>query len=256
VVRFSGSGQRSTGGLAELLAALGPPLRDLPRDRERLMAGRDATIRSAEKSSLHALGWYQAWLAEIARDGTLTKLVNAGEEERVRQAARALEAVEARAARTGPVQLAELAAEVTGDTKALNHGTVLATLVLRALAMKTEVPRPATAEQRRELWDSCGVVVDDLASRALVLNLPAHGDGLGEWLTSAARYGAPFYAGRRDRRLGHLPARRPPVADERHRLRGRRARRRRLRGPIRTPAADAMGPGPRRDDAVHRTRRL
>jgi uncharacterized protein (TIGR02679 family) len=222
-------------GLAELLAALGPPLRDLPRDRERLAAGRDATIRSVEKSSLHALGWYQAWLAEIARDGTLTKLVNAGEEERVRQAARALEAVEARAARTGPVQLAELAAEVTGDTKALNHGTVLATLVLRALAMKTEVPRPATAEQRRELWDSCGIVVDDLASRALVLNLPS---------------------GRRDRRLGHLPARRPPVADERRRLRGRRARRRRLRGPIRTPAADAMGPGPRRDDAVHRTRRL
>jgi Protein of unknown function N-terminus (DUF3323) len=36
-------------GLAELLAALGPPLRDLPRDRERLVAGRDATIRSVEK---------------------------------------------------------------------------------------------------------------------------------------------------------------------------------------------------------------
>jgi Protein of unknown function N-terminus (DUF3323) len=121
-------------GLAELLAALGPPLRDLPRDRERLVAGRDATIRSVEKSSLHALGWYQAWLTEIARDGTLTKLVNVGEEERVRQAA-----------------------------------------------------RTATAEQWRELWDSCGIVVDDLASRALVLNLPS---------------------GRRDRRLGHLPARR------------------------------------------------
>jgi uncharacterized protein (TIGR02679 family) len=180
-------------GLAELLTALGPPLRDRPRERERLSAGRDATVRSVEKSSLHALGWYQAWLAEIARDGTLTKLVNTGEEERAGQAVRVLEALEARAGRTGPVQLAELAAEVTGDTKALNHGTVLATLVLRALATKTGVPRPAMAEQRRELWDSCGVVVDDLASRALVLNLPAQGDGLGEWLTSAARFGAPFY---------------------------------------------------------------
>jgi hypothetical protein len=40
------------------------------------------------------------------------------------------------------VQLAELAAEVTGDTKVLNHPAVLATLVLRALAVKTEVPRP------------------------------------------------------------------------------------------------------------------
>ncbi|MGO9221119.1 MAG: DUF2399 domain-containing protein [Streptosporangiaceae bacterium] len=36
------------------------------------------------------------------------------------------------------------------------------------------------------------VLVDDLASRVLVLNLPAEGDGLGEWLTGAARYGTPF----------------------------------------------------------------
>jgi uncharacterized protein (TIGR02679 family) len=36
-------------------------------------------------------------------------------------------------------------------------------------------------------------VVDDLASRVLVLNLPAAGRGLGEWLTGAARLGVPFY---------------------------------------------------------------
>jgi hypothetical protein len=51
--------------LAQLLAELGPPLRDLPRERERLSAGRDATVRSAEEGSLHALDWYRAWLAEI-----------------------------------------------------------------------------------------------------------------------------------------------------------------------------------------------
>jgi uncharacterized protein (TIGR02679 family) len=37
------------------------------------------------------------------------------------------------------------------------------------------------------------VIVDDLASRVLVLNLPAEGDGLGEWLTSAKARGVPFY---------------------------------------------------------------
>ena len=37
------------------------------------------------------------------------------------------------------------------------------------------------------------MVVDDLASRVLVLNLPARGDGLGEWLTGAARLGVPLY---------------------------------------------------------------
>lgn len=188
---LDGSVREATGhGLAELLAQLGPPLRDRRREREQLAAGREATLRSAEKSSLRSLDWYRAWLAEIARDGTLTKLVNVGEADRVSQAVRVLESLESR---TEPVQLAELAAEVTGDTKALGHGTVLATLVLRALALRAGLGKPGSAEERRELWDSWGVIVDDLASRVLVLNLPAQGDGLGEWLCGAALLGTPFY---------------------------------------------------------------
>ena len=85
-----------------------------------------------------------------------------------------------------------LAAQITGDTKALNHGTGLSTLVLRALAVRAGVARPGSAAERRDLWDRAGVLVDDLASRVLVLNLPAEGEGLGEWLTGAARYGTPF----------------------------------------------------------------
>ena len=85
-----------------------------------------------------------------------------------------------------------LAARITGDTKALNHGSPLATLVMRALALREGAARPAAAAQRRELWDLSSVIVDDLASRVLVLNLPARGDGLAEWLTGAARYGTPF----------------------------------------------------------------
>jgi len=91
------------------------------------------------------------------------------------------------------VLLPALAAEVTGDTKALGHGTVLSTLILRALAVRAGLARPETAEQRRDLWESSDVVVDDLASRVLVLNLPAQGHALGEWLTGAARLGVPFY---------------------------------------------------------------
>jgi uncharacterized protein (TIGR02679 family) len=92
-----------------------------------------------------------------------------------------------------PVLLPALAADVTGDTKALNHGTLLSTLVLRALAGQAGMGRPGTAGERRELWEAGGVVVDDLASRVLVLNLPAEGAGLAEWLTGAARHGVPFY---------------------------------------------------------------
>jgi hypothetical protein len=38
-----------------------------------------------------------------------------------------------------------------------------------------------SAAERRDLWDRAGVLVDDLVSRVLVLNLPAEGEGLGEW---------------------------------------------------------------------------
>ena len=73
--------------------------------------------------------------------------------------------------KAAPAQLADLAATITGDPKALNHGTSLGTLVLRALA--SGLARPAADhEDRRDLWDRSGIIVDDLASRVLVLNLP------------------------------------------------------------------------------------
>ena len=185
--------RESTGhGLPELLADLDGPLRNRPARRSELAAAREAAIGAAQTSSLQVTAdWYRNWLAEVWRDGSLTKLINQGEQARLAQAVRVLEHL---AARVGaPVLLPALAADVTGDTKALSHGTVLSTLVLRALAIKTGVGRPETAEDRRELWEASDVVVDDLASRVLVLNLPAEGDGLGEWLTGAARFGVPLY---------------------------------------------------------------
>jgi uncharacterized protein (TIGR02679 family) len=86
----------------------------------------------------------------------------------------------------------EPGAVVTGDTKSLSRGTALSTLVLRALAIRAGTGRPGTARERRAVWESAGVVVDDLASRVLVLNLPAEGQGLGEWLAGAGRLGVPF----------------------------------------------------------------
>ena len=178
-------------GLRDLLAEMGGPLRDRPAERSALAAARQAAVGAAQTSPLHAsCGWYRDWLAEVVRDGSLTKLVNSGEQAQLAQAVRVLEQL----GRSGaPVLLPALAAEVTGDTKALSHGTVLSTLVLRALAIKAGAGRPETAEDRRDLWESGNVVADDLASRVLVLNLPAEGRGLGDWLTGAAGLGVPFY---------------------------------------------------------------
>lgn len=178
-------------GLAGLLAELGGPLRDRRSERSALAGTRDTLIRAAQESPLHtSCGWYRDWLAELIRDGIVTRLVSQGPPGVLRQAVRVLEHLDGRSA--GPVPLPVLAADLTGDTKTLNHGTALSTLVLRALAIRAGTGKPRSAGERRTLWESADVVLDDLASRVLVLNLPAEGQGLGEWLASAARLGVPF----------------------------------------------------------------
>src|ERR1019366_7817337 len=191
--------RRASGlGLEATLAALGGTLRNRPAQVASLAAARAALIATAEVSSLNeSCHWYRTWLADQRRDGTVTRLANQGGapvlgSTVLGQAVRVLEYLEARPAASAPIALPALAAQITGDTKALNHGTTLATLILRAFALRASVGRPASAAERRELWDSSGVMVDDLASRVLVLNVTAEGDGLAEWLTDAARYGTPF----------------------------------------------------------------
>jgi uncharacterized protein (TIGR02679 family) len=181
-------------GLPELLGRLGPPLRDRPAERLQLSGGREAAIRSAEKSALNSRNWFQSWLAELAADGTLTRLVNADDIGQLGVATRVLEWVERRLdLKAAPAQVADLAATITGDPRSLNHGTTLGTLVLRGLAFRLGAARPRTTNDRRDLWDRSGIIVDDLASRVLVLNLAASGAGLGEWLGSAREHGTPFY---------------------------------------------------------------
>ena len=84
-----------------------------------------------------------------------------------------------------------LAERATGDTKALS-GPPLPGLVLRALARRQGTAPPATQAGRRALWEAAGVIVDDLASQVLVLDVPASGAALGRWLTESAGLGVPF----------------------------------------------------------------
>lgn len=75
------------------------------------------------------------------------------------------------------VDLAVFAARLCGDAKALNDGKPLATLVLRALALRDDLPAPASATERRALWERHGVICDPLSSHVLCLNLPLAGVG-------------------------------------------------------------------------------
>jgi uncharacterized protein (TIGR02679 family) len=158
--------------LLGLLTRTGPALRDRPAERAAEAAERETALAGV-RSRVHGdEEWFTAWRVELAADGTLTRLVRRGEPHLAAQAAAVLDRLPAAGA-----PLPVLAEEVTGDPKALS-GTTLAHLVLRALALRDDVPVPS--------------VVDDLASQVLVLNLPAAGDGLGDWLTDAASRGIPL----------------------------------------------------------------
>ncbi len=107
-----------------------------------LAAGRAELVALAEASPLYlACDWYRQWLGELRQDGTLTRLATQGEVGILAQAVHVLECLEGRPAGAGSIALPALAAQITGDTKALNHGTVLSTLVLRALAVRAGVAR-------------------------------------------------------------------------------------------------------------------
>jgi len=69
-----------------------------------------------------------------------------------------------------------LAGRTLNDTHALDPGSPVATLVLGALAVEREVPRPHRAAERRALWQSVGVADDALSSTVLVAGFAAVGD--------------------------------------------------------------------------------
>lgn len=162
------------------------PLRHLPDEAARDASARAALLTTAHASPLHQTTWFPAWVDMLRTDGTFTRLIKAPW--RFGRAVRTLELIDG-----SPIILPKLATRATGHSHALDHRTPLATLVLAALAARTETNPPKTTEERRELWDSFNVIVDDLASRVLVLNLAAAGPGLGDWLTSAATSATPFH---------------------------------------------------------------
>lgn len=185
--------QRYGSGLRDTLEALGGPLRDRPADRNREARRRETAAMAAGDSVLTAQSWYQAWLAELRSDGTITRLVRRDNEALLAQAVRILEFLTARDP-GNPVPLPVLAERLTGDTKALLAGGSLAALVLRALAMRSDldgVPRDRVGQ--RALWEASGAIADDLASQVLVLNLRCAGDDMvSGWLNDAAGSGIPF----------------------------------------------------------------
>jgi uncharacterized protein (TIGR02679 family) len=175
-------------GAVEVLA--GRPVRNPRAERAAEIQRFHEVLDAARRSRLNDSEWHAAWLDEITKDSSLFRLVRQGQDHLLAQATAVLERLPEGAGESA-VLLPALAETVTGDASALS-ATPLATLVLRALALREVVPMPASREAERALWTAAGVVTDDLTSQVLVLNVRAGGDRLGEWLTEAAETGEPF----------------------------------------------------------------
>jgi uncharacterized protein (TIGR02679 family) len=72
--------------------------------------------------------------------------------------------------------LSAFAGQVCGDTHALDDGTRLSTVVLKALAAIHDEPPPTDAGERRACWDRAGIACDALSTTVLTAGLRPTGD--------------------------------------------------------------------------------
>ena len=185
--------QRYGTGLHDTLSMLGGPLSDRPALREAEQRQRARASAMAAGSVLAGAAWFGSWWSALEADGTITRLLRRGDERLLDHAVRVLEHLHRRVPGS-PIPLPVLAEQVTGDTKPLMTGGPLATLVLRALAIRSglaAVPRDRGGQ--RALWETHGAIPDDLASQVLVLNVTCRGESpVSGWLNQASQSGIPF----------------------------------------------------------------
>lgn len=159
-------------GLAAAIEALRGPVTDRRRTAFELSAAwnrvwRDATSAFASRPELHP------WLESLERLGVLRRLCGNQPPEGRALLAKLAHVVAALPASAEP--MASFAARLLGDAHALDPGTPLATLAVRAASRIGGAHFTDDAEGRRSAWASSGILCDELSTPVLVFNLPAVG---------------------------------------------------------------------------------
>lgn len=163
--------------LPDALELLGGPLRNRPAEREAQQRRREDLWRDAAADPLLVeRPGLEGWLQELRETGLLLRLAgDAANAQRLLEAALAVLRALPGERRT-PVRLGVLASRVLGSSHALDRPNSVATLVLKALAHQTRQPFTRTAAERRALWATGGIVLDELSSHVLLLGLTFEGD--------------------------------------------------------------------------------
>ena len=148
--------------LRHALEILDGPVQDLKAQREAREQAWGQALEEAQEPRLKAL---------VREPGgvTLLKRLATGDPGGAQSLLVRAQRVLARLPAQG-IPLAQLAAQVLGDSHALDAGSAVATLVLRACA--AAAPEEDRLERPREQWARLGVSVNELAAPALCFNLP------------------------------------------------------------------------------------
>jgi uncharacterized protein (TIGR02679 family) len=169
-------------GVADVVAELRGQLTNRPALRSARQAERDQVWAAADEAvraaGLTGAPWASDWLDEIRRGGAISRLAPDRAISLLTQAVSVLShlAGQLQAQDQVGISRGELAERVTGTAHGLDDDTVLARLVLRALARSRGEEFPRDARGRRELWESAGVATDQVSSTALTYGLVPVGD--------------------------------------------------------------------------------
>jgi uncharacterized protein (TIGR02679 family) len=159
--------------LPSVLTAVVGPIGDRAAERERIDADRAALWSWLENHpEVRLQPALRAWALQVRRAGLIQ-----GSVARTREILSTALAVLNRLPAEGQ-PLPALAGETTGAPHALDEGTRLGNLVLRALAEIFDTSVPATAYDRRLLWERAGVAADELSSVVLAAGLRTPGRGI------------------------------------------------------------------------------
>jgi len=176
---------RSDEGLAQAVErVLGRSLVDRPAQRQARGEWREAPFEVArvwlDQHPALDQSWIQTWLAALRRDGALMR--DSDPSGLLLQALSVLAVCVDDPVPPGKART-ELAAGTAHDAHALDDDGRLSQLVLRALAARVDRPTPATAAERRDIWESVGVATDSVSTTCLTRGL-----GVLESWSAAPRY--------------------------------------------------------------------
>lgn len=170
--RLRQSGMAS--GLVDAVQVRRGPLVDRPAER---MSRRDArnAVWHAGRAALEASGlatadWVEPWLEDVHRGGALGRLPAERATSTLVTAVACIRELPTRPD-DPPAARVELASRVAGSAHALDDGTTLASVVLRAVAAMTGRAYPSTPAGRRDLWRQAGVLADEVSTTVLTAGL-------------------------------------------------------------------------------------